>query len=80
MNASLATSAINSRYWEVAEISGSHGGEYNKTFLGRWLCSLPESNGRFIGASCPHNDHSDVGGSKHLWNVGQFLQYYTANI
>jgi hypothetical protein len=42
-------------------------------------CSLVEMDQRFRGAYCPYY-HGDDGGSKHLWNVGQFLPDYTAHI
>jgi hypothetical protein len=40
-------------------------------------CSLLEIDRRFRGACCLH-DRCDDGGSKHLWNIGQFLRDCTA--
>jgi hypothetical protein len=45
------------------------------------LCSLVDTDCCFRGAYYLHHlgdHHSDVGGSKHLWNVSQYLQDYKA--
>jgi hypothetical protein len=39
-------------------------------------CSLVEVYRRFKGSCCLH--HQDVGGCKHLWNIGKLLRDYTA--
>jgi hypothetical protein len=39
-------------------------------------CSMVEIDWRFRNAYCQGNGPDD-GGYKHLWNVGQFLRYYT---
>jgi hypothetical protein len=55
------------------EISGPHCGEYKGDCpVGVVPCSLLEFNRRFRGPYCPDNR-----GSKHLWNVSQFLRDYT---
>jgi hypothetical protein len=40
-------------------------------------CSFAEIDRRIGGSWCAH--HSGGGGSKHRWNVGQFLRGYTAH-
>jgi hypothetical protein len=42
-------------------------------------CSLVKTDGSFRGAYCLHHCPDD-GGSKHLWNIGQFLSDYMCNI
>jgi hypothetical protein len=44
------------------------------------LCTLVEVFRRFRGAYCLHQQGLDDGCSKHLWNVGNLLPDYTANI
>jgi hypothetical protein len=43
------------------------------------VCSLVEINRRFRGTYCFHHQ-SDNRGSKHLFNIGQFLRDYTASV